>query len=175
MGLRCGARHPHRIFRSVRYARLLSCLSKGGPIMVFTPIAKSLIVAGAWLFVFGLLEGAAVPMFANPRMGLSAHLTAVQSGMALMILGLAWPIVRWSKVQETLSFFAIVIGTYGLWIGLTLAAATGASEALPMAGHGYGASRLIEQIVSAVVIASGGLMTIGWLIFSVALVRPKAD
>jgi (hydroxyamino)benzene mutase len=135
--------------------------------------AKMLVIAGVWLFLLGLLQGVAVPMFANPRMGLSAHLTAVQSGTALMIMGVVWSLAVWSETFEKLAFWTTLVGTYGLWLGLTLAAATGASQALPMAGHGYSASRMIELAVSAFVMVSGGLMIIGWLLFSVGVLRSR--
>lgn len=54
-------------------------------------IQKSLVAAGPALFLLGLLQGAAVQSFANPKMALSAHLTAVQRGLALMIVGVIWP------------------------------------------------------------------------------------
>ncbi len=141
--------------------------------MTLTVSAKTLITAGAWLFLFGLVEGAAVPLFANPRMALSAHLTAVQSGTALMIAGATWSVAHWSPALERLSFGAIVAGFYGLWLGLTLAAVTGASQALPMAGHGYGASRMIETGGSVLVIGSSGLLIIGWMLYTVGLLRSR--
>jgi (hydroxyamino)benzene mutase len=135
------------------------------------PQTRSLVVAGAVLFLLGLVEGAGVPLFANPRMALSAHLTAAQSGTALMIVGVVWPMAIWSPIAQRLSMWTIVVGFYGLWLALTLAAMTGASEALPIAGHGFGASRATEAAVSVIVIGSSGVMTIGWLIFLIALVR----
>ena len=141
--------------------------------MTLAPHAKSLVIAGAWLFVFGLLQGVAVPMFANPRMALSAHLTAVQSGTALMVLGAVWSIAVWPEKLEKSSFWTTYIGTYGLWLGLTAAAATGASEALPIAGQGYSASRQIENAVSALVMVSGGLMIVGWVLFAIGVTRSR--
>ena len=141
--------------------------------MILDRSAKSLVVAGAWLFLLGLLQGVAVSMFANPRMGLSAHLTAVQSGTALMVLGAVWSIAVWPEKVEMLSFWTTLVGTYGLWLGLTLAAATGASEALPMAGKGFSASQTIELGVSGVVMISGGLMIVGWLLFLIGAIRSK--
>ena len=141
--------------------------------MIVASKAKSLVIAGAWLFLIGLLEGAAVNLFVNPRMALSAHLTAVQSGMALMILGMVWPLASWSATVENASFRATVAGMYGLWLGLTLSAATGASDALPMAGQGYGANPTTEVIVSAFVILSSIAMTIGWLLFAYGLTKRR--
>ena len=135
--------------------------------------AKRLVVSGVWLFVIGLFEGVAVPMFANPRMGLSAHLTAVQSGVALMVMGAIWSLAIWSERTEKLSFWTISIGTYGLWLGLTLAAATGASQSLPMAGLGHSVSPVAEIIVAALVMLSSALMLVGWMLFAVCVTRSK--
>ncbi len=45
---------------------------------------------GALLFLLGLVNGALVQSFTNPRMGLSAHLAGVQNGLVLMVFGLLW-------------------------------------------------------------------------------------
>ncbi|RXZ64601.1 hydrogenase [Pelagerythrobacter rhizovicinus] len=136
---------------------------------------KSLVVAGAILFLLGLLQGAAVQSFANPRMALSAHLTAVQSGLALMIVGVIWPAVGLNATLLKVACWAVILGMYGLWLGLTLSAATGASDALPIAGAGYKADWLSEASVSAIVLVSSGLMTLGWLLFVVGLIRRRSD
>lgn len=139
--------------------------------MALSTAQRTLLVAGAALFLLGLLQGAAVPMFANPRMALSAHLTAVQSGMALMIVGIVWPALSLRKRTGTFTRWAIIIGMYGLWMGLTAAAATGASKGLPIAGAGHGAEATVEQLVSAIVLGSSVLMTLGWVVFLAGLIR----
>lgn len=132
---------------------------------------RPLIVAGAILFLLGLLQGAAVQVFINPRMALSAHLTAVQSGMALMIAGAVWPARALQPWLANAARLTTIVGMYGLWLGLTLSAATGASETLPIAGAGYSADWAIEKIVSTVVLVSSVLMTLGWLVFVFGLMR----
>ena len=79
----------------------------------------------------------------------------------------------WPEKLEKLSFWTTYIGTYGLWLGLTAAAATGASEALPIAGQGYSASQQIENAVSALVMVSGGLMIVGWVLFAIGVTRSR--
>lgn len=139
--------------------------------MSFTTAQRTLIAAGAILFLFGLLQGAVIQSFANPRMALSAHLTAVQSGMALMIAGVAWQAASLGQRVAATAKWAIIAGMFGLWVGLTLSAATGASNSLPIAGADYGASDLTETLVSTVVLGSSASMTMGWGIFVVGLVR----
>lgn len=139
--------------------------------MSITPHAKPLIVSGAVLFLLGLLQGALVQTFLNPRMALSAHLTAVQSGMALMIAGVVWSQVKLPAWLDGAARWAIVVGMYGLWLGLTLSAATGASSALPIAGAGHDAKPFVELVVSAIVLLSSGVMTLGWVLFITGLIR----
>lgn len=137
------------------------------------PYRKSLLVAGATLFLLGLLQGSIVHIFLNPRMALSAHLTAVQSGMAIMIAGVIWNIVSWHSILEIAARWSIVAGMYGLWTGLTLSAATGASAALPIAGAGYSAPRVVELGVSVIVLASSAIMILGWLLLVTGLIRSR--
>jgi (hydroxyamino)benzene mutase len=139
--------------------------------MSFTTAQRTLIAAGAVLFLFGLLQGALVQSFANPRMALSAHLTAVQSGMALMIAGVAWQATNLGQRVAAAGKWTIIVGMFGLWIGLTLSAATGASSSLPIAGAGYSADRLTETLVSIIVLGSSASMALGWGLFVAGLVR----
>jgi (hydroxyamino)benzene mutase len=136
-------------------------------------VKRSLVVAGAVLFLLGLLQGVLVQSFVNPRMALSAHLTAVQSGMAIMIVGAVWGVVSLGSAVAKASRWTITIGMYGLWLGLTLSATTGAGETLPIAGAGHKASLLAEAVVSAIVLSSSGLMVAGWLLFLVGVIRSR--
>ena len=136
-----------------------------------TPQARSLAITGAALFIAGLLQGAVVDQFANPRMALSAHLDAVQSGMAVMIAALFWHHAVLGTAAERVSRWTLAIGMVGLWVALTLSAMTGASQSLPMAGAGYAAEPTAEAIVSALVLASSGAIVIGWGLFLVGLIR----
>lgn len=110
--------------------------------------------AGFLIFTLGLAIGAAIPRFRNPRMGLSAHTTAVQSGTALVAFGLFWPqfeINSWAAMPLAVSLvvsFAILIGS------IVLAAIFGASEALPIAGKGFSSTKAKERTVSILAIGS---------------------
>jgi hydroxylaminobenzene mutase len=130
-------------------------------------------VVGGVLFLAGLLQGLVVDQFANPRMALSAHLDAVQSGMAVMIAAAFWSSVRWSPGVERVAWWTLSVGMVGLWLGITLAAATGASEALPMAGSGFAARPAMEAAVSAIVVGSSLGLLLGWALFLWGLVRGR--
>jgi hydroxylaminobenzene mutase len=141
--------------------------------MDLTPHQRTLVVAGALLFFLGLLQGAFVQSFLNPRMALSAHLTAVQSGMAMMIVGALWTSADLRPTFSNIARWAIVIGMFGLWAGLTASAMTGASNNLPIAGAGHSAAQPTENVVSIAVLGGSVLMTIGWSIFVLGLVRER--
>lgn len=133
--------------------------------------ARMPVLAGAILFLLGLIEGALVQSFLNSRMALSAHLAAVQSGMALMIFGLVWRWVALLPLWSAVARWSVVAGIYALWLGLTLSAATGAGDSLPIAGAGYDAGPLAQTTVSALVLGGSAVMTIGWSLFVIGLVR----
>lgn len=140
-----------------------------------TPPVRALAIAGAALFLAGLIQGAAVDQFANPRMALSAHLDAVQSGMAIMVAGAFWPFCRWSDRVERMARWTLVVGMVGLWLGITGAAMSGASEALPMAGAGFTARPVTERVVTGIIVASSALLTLGWATFLVGLIRARCS
>ena len=57
---------------------------------------RSLIFYGVGLFLLGLLTGLVQQRFANPRMGLAAHLEGLMNGIFLIALGAVWNEVRMS-------------------------------------------------------------------------------
>ena len=122
--------------------------------------------AGVVLFLLGLLLGGAIPLFTNPRMALSAHLTAVQCGTALVAFGLLWAHVGLAPRLSAMLSHAIWLSIYALVLGLSLAAAFGASQALPMASAGYSAQPWQETLVTSLVLGSSAVITIAiavWL------------
>lgn len=141
--------------------------------MMLTTSQRSLLIAGATLFLVGLLQGAVVQSFTNPRMALSAHLTAMQSGMAMMIAGIIWTALDLNQAAAKLAKWAIIAGMFGLWLGLTAAAATGASRILPIAGAGHQAEATVETFVSFAVLGGSALMTLGWLLLVIGLIRSR--
>ena len=137
--------------------------------LALTPAGRSLVITGAALFMAGILQGAAVDLHANPRMALSAHLDAVQSGMAVMIAGALWNTAKLGQRLEQIARWTLAIGM----VGITLAAVRGASQVLPMAGEGHDGSALAESVVTLVVMGSSGLLTVGWALFLWGLFRAR--
>lgn len=112
-------------------------------------MAIHLLFHGTLLFLFGLINGALIPLFLNKRMGLSAHLAGVQNGLALIAFGLIWP--HATVPFAGLTYWSALYSMYGIWIGLVLAGVWGTSQSTPIAGKGYSASVPKENFVTWVI------------------------
>jgi hydroxylaminobenzene mutase len=132
-------------------------------------LSSTLCFAGVLLFALGLATGFAIPAFRSSRIGLSAHLTGVQSGTFLIALGLMWPkIALWPSMSNLIGH-AIWISLYTIYGSLVLAAAFGAGRDLPIAGGGISTTRAKQITVTALmgsgsiaVLAAIAALLIGW-------------
>ena len=90
-------------------------------------------------------------------MALSAHLAAIQDGMALIVFGAIWSWVKVSKKWEKFGRLSGVAGMYLTWLAITLSAVFGTKIKLEIAGAGYGPSALYENIVVVLLMTGAGL------------------
>jgi hydroxylaminobenzene mutase len=111
------------------------------------------------LFLLGLLTGFVEPKFANPRMGLAAHLEGVMNGIFLVALGAAWAHVRLSPGLSSTAYWTALYGTYANWAVTSLAAILGTAALSPITGAGHGGRPWQEAIV-----------TVGFVSVSIAIV-----
>ncbi len=109
---------------------------------------QKLIFAGVFIFFLGLLNGTMIPFFTNTKLGLSAHLSALQHGFVLILFGLIWNRINLSEKSLTWCYRFIVYGMYGIWIGLVLGAAWGSISGTPIASEGFGTTQGKESIVN---------------------------
>jgi hydroxylaminobenzene mutase len=100
---------------------------------------------GALLFMLGLLTGAGIPSFRSPRIGLSAHLDALESGLALICFGLILPHLAISPGWAGAIAHSLWISLYLLWLGLIVAAVYGTGKTLPIAGADLAAKGLTAK------------------------------
>ena len=112
-----------------------------------------------FLFLLGLLTGFVEPKFANPRMGLAAHLEGVMNGIFLVALGAAWAHVRLSPGLSSTAYWTALYGTYANWAVTSLAAILGTAALSPITGAGHGGRPWPEAIV-----------TVGFVSVSIAIV-----
>ena len=125
---------------------------------------RTLIAAGAILFLLGLLTGFVIPEFVNPRMGLASHLEGVMNGTFLIALGAAWSYILLSTLFEKFAFWLLLYGTYANWFFITLAALFGTSGMTPIAGKGYNGEIWQEQVVTLGLLSVGITMVLGCLL-----------
>ena len=110
--------------------------------------SRKLIQYGILLLLFGLITGFLIPIFQNPRMGLSSHLEGTLNGMLLIIFGLIWPKLTFSDTMSKWTFGLALFGTFTNWFTTLLAAVWGAgSEMMPIAGEGLQGTAWQEIIV----------------------------
>ena len=107
--------------------------------------------AGTLLFLLGLLTGVGIPFFRGPRIGLSAHVAAIQSGLAL--IAVAWLGGRLAIPDGWAAAIAhtLWISLYVLWVGLVFAAITGTGRTLPLAGKGLAAEPWQERVATVLI------------------------
>jgi hydroxylaminobenzene mutase len=109
-----------------------------------------LLRAGTLLFLFALLVGLAVPHFAVPRLGLSAHLLGLMQGLFLMVAGLLWPRLALGEGASRLGMWLLLYGCFAAWTANVLAAVTGAGNSLlPLAAGAAQGSALQEGLIAA--------------------------
>ncbi len=83
---------------------------------------RRLLQAGVLLFLFALLVGLAVPRFAVPRLGLSAHLLGIMQGIFLMVIGLLWPKLKLTPVMSGVGSLLAIYGCFAAWAANVLGA-----------------------------------------------------
>jgi hydroxylaminobenzene mutase len=118
---------------------------------------------GMFLFLLGLLVGLVETQFANPRMGLAAHLEGVMNGIFLVALSAIWPEVRLSPRLKSATYWLSLYGTYANWAVTTLAAVFGTGAMSPITAPGRSALPWQEALVTA------GFMSVGIAIIAAAV------
>ncbi len=122
-------------------------------------VSATLCFTGALLFLLALLNGFAIPRMRSPRIGLSAHLAGVQSGILLIALGAIWPKLALSPGWSLATATVLWVSLYVLWLSLLLGGIFGAGQGLPIAGGGITTTRGRQAVITLLLI-SGSLGSI---------------
>jgi hydroxylaminobenzene mutase len=127
--------------------------------------AHRLVLAGMFLFLLSLLIGLVIPLFAVPRLGLSAHLLGILQGIFLIIIGMLWPKLMLSRAISQFVFWLFIYGCFSAWSANVLAGIWGAGNTmLPIAaGSAHGTS--IQEIIIMIVLRSAAISLITAVIF----------
>ena len=102
-------------------------------------VSSILSFMGALLFLLGLVTGFGIPMFRSPRIGVSAHLDAIESGLGLIAFGLLIPHLTISPGWASAIAYTMWISFYVLWLGLLFGAVWGTGRTIAIAGAGISA------------------------------------
>ena len=121
---------------------------------------RSLIWHGMFLFLLGLLTGFVETKFANPRMGLAAHLEGVMNGTFLIALGAVWMEVKLPLGLKAAAYWSALYGAYANWATTALGAAWGIAALSPITGAGHHALPWQETLITAMFM-SVGLAVVG--------------
>lgn len=124
---------------------------------------RRLLWHGMFLFLLGLVTGLVESQFANPRMGLAAHLEGIMNGILLVALGAIWAEVRLSSTLKAVAYWTALYGTYANWAVTTLAAILGTGAMTPIAAAGRSAQAWREGLVTA------GFISVGLAIIAAAV------
>jgi (hydroxyamino)benzene mutase len=115
--------------------------------------SDKLIFLGVLLFFLGLIAGLFVPIFANPRIGVSSHIEGVLNGIFLIVLGLIWHKVDLADKWLKITFWLALYGTFTNWFGMLIAAVFNAGKMLGVAANGQEGPVLAEGMVTFLLIS----------------------
>lgn len=132
--------------------------------------ANWLLFLGILLFLFGLLIGLFIPIMANPRMGLSAHLEGTLNGMFLVLLGLIWGKLHLKENWLRSTFWLAIYASFANFAAVTMGAITGAGKMMPIAGGKEG-TPIIEGLISFLLISLALAMILVCSIILIGLYR----
>ncbi|MGO4377526.1 hypothetical protein [Pseudoduganella sp. RAF53_2] len=119
-------------------------------------MSQQLLIHGTVIFLISLLMGFAIPALSSGRMGVSAHVAGIQSGLMLWAFGAMWGRVALPDAVKATTQFLALVGAYGIFLALLLAAIWGTSKATPIAGAGHSATQIREWTV-AIILTTGSL------------------
>jgi len=92
---------------------------------------RQLMWHGMLVFLLGLITGLFEQRFTNVRMGLSAYLQSVISGILLPALGAGWNEARVPHPVKVMAYCTALYGTYVNWLVTSIGAAFGAAASSP--------------------------------------------
>jgi hydroxylaminobenzene mutase len=136
-----------------------------------------LLQVGGLLFLLGLLVGLGVPTFAVPRLGLSTHLLGIMQGTFLLVGGLLWPRLRFTRSASRIAHVLAIYGCLAAWTANLLGAVWGAGNSmLPMAAGAARGSSFQEGAIRVLLMSAAlSLVTVAVLILWGLRTPPRAE
>jgi hydroxylaminobenzene mutase len=110
---------------------------------------------------------------ANPRLGLSTHVGTGMVGTFVLAVGAAWSELRLGRT-EAVTYWILLIGSYGSSLSLLLGAVLGTHSGTPIAGAGHSASPAAEALVNFGLQSTGFAMLVACFLLFRGVRRPAA-
>ena len=135
-----------------------------------------LLQVGGLLFLLGLLVGLAVPRFTVPRLGLSTHLLGIMQGTFLILGGLLWPKLGFTRSASRIGHGLAIYGCLAAWTANLLGAVWGAGNSmLPIAAGAARGSSVQEGTIRVLLMSAAlSLVTVAVLILWGLRTSPRA-
>src|SRR5215475_4917967 len=109
-----------------------------------------LLQIGVALFLLTSFEGFAIPHFAVPLLGRSAHSLSALLGIMLIALGLVWPRLKLGATGAGTAFWFLIYSGFAITAAFVIAAALGAGKAtMPLSGAPQGTQ--FQELIIAIV------------------------
>ncbi len=103
---------------------------------------RRLLWHGIFICTLAFIIGLFIPLYANPRAGLAAHVLGITEGMFLAIIGFAYPQLKLSFFFARSSFWMLIISAYVGLFGQFLSSAFGLKRILVITGEGMNEGNL---------------------------------
>jgi hydroxylaminobenzene mutase len=104
--------------------------------MNYEQIKRQLLWHGIFICTLAFIIGLFIPLYANPRAGLAAHVLGITEGMFLAIIGFVYPQLKLSFFLAQSNFWMLIISAYVGLLGQFLSAAFGLKRILVITGAG---------------------------------------
>jgi hydroxylaminobenzene mutase len=110
--------------------------------------SQRLLQIGIGLLLFASFEGFAIPYFASPRLGFSAHTLSALQSVLLLALGVAWTRLNLSEMAARAAFWLLLYSTFAILASYVLGAFWGAgNESMPMAAGAAHGTPVQEGVI----------------------------
>jgi (hydroxyamino)benzene mutase len=135
---------------------------------------RRLMQLGFGLILLALFTGLAIPVAPHPRLALTAHTVGLLGGLVLIVVGMLAGTFALGARTSTVMTWSWVYAAYANWLGCLVAAFTGASRLMPIAGTGMSGTELAEGVVAFIFVSEGvaALVAAGLAVWGL---RPRAE
>ena len=133
---------------------------------------RRLLWHGLLVVFLSLAAGGFMQSYANPRLGLSAHVGGIMTGTLVLAVGAAWDELRLGSRAETALLWLGIYSVYVNPLGLQLAAAFGTSGTTPMLGAGHAGAPWQEALVGFCLV-SGAVAILAFCVVALAGFRGR--